>query len=195
MNIFHEPHASCRIETATNVLFVDPQAEHVAKPPKGMTAVLIHTRENDSVGGDDVRLANAPGEYGIGELNIRGIANPASDEDGTMAVDVIYGVDTANLTVCLIGSISSMPSDGTASDISGSQVVFVDTDLNRLDINELGRFIRSIEPRLVVARGAATQKLSQELAAGDVQTSHKVSVNPRSFSEGKIVFHTLEPKP
>jgi L-ascorbate metabolism protein UlaG (beta-lactamase superfamily) len=130
-------------------------------------AVEIATEARFASNGQDAKLLiEGPGEYGIGDFDIRGIpAQRHLDSEADEKVSTIYRIEIGDVRIALIGNIYEKLSDDDLEEIGVIDIVILPVGGNGYTLDGTGAagIVRKIDPKLVIPVHYADKALAYEV--------------------------------
>ncbi len=150
------------------VLYARPEMSAFAQPPASIGSAAILSRA---------------GEYGVGELGIRGISIGSAPGAGGRTTATSYRIDAEDIAVYVLGLPSGGIDTRTAQLIGHVDIILIDATRLSIQPKELSSIISSLDPSLVVANGldADTGEPSANLQAflGEI-SGGKTEITPQT---------------
>ncbi len=130
-------------------------------------AVELATEARFAVNSDDARLViEGPGEYGIADFDIRGVAAQRHlDSDADAKASTMYSIETNGIRTALIGNIYEKLSEDQLEELGIIDVLILPVGGNGYTLDPAGAaaIVRSIEPKAVVPVHYADPALKYEV--------------------------------
>lgn len=130
-------------------------------------AVEMATEARLATNSQDAKLLiEGPGEYGIGDFDIRGIAAQRHlDSEADEKVSTIYRVEIGDVRIALIGNIYEKISDDDLEEIGVIDIVILPVGGNgyTLDATGAAGIVRKIDPKLVIPVHYSDSALAYEV--------------------------------
>lgn len=130
-------------------------------------AVEVATEARFASSGQDAKLLiEGPGEYGIGDFDIRGIpAQRHLDSEVDEKQSTIYRIEIGDVRIALIGNIYEKLSDDDLEEIGVIDIVILPVGGNgyTLDATGAAGIVRKIDPKLVIPVHYADKALTYEV--------------------------------
>jgi hypothetical protein len=141
------------ITTKKGTIVADPKLSLVGlKDASVKGAIELATEERFMLNADDAKLViEGPGEYGISNFDIRGIAAQRHlDADGLKST--IYRIEAGDLRVALVGNIYEKVSEDQLEEIGVVDLLIIPVGGNgyTLDATGAAALTRQIDPKAVV---------------------------------------------
>jgi L-ascorbate metabolism protein UlaG (beta-lactamase superfamily) len=137
-------------------------------------AVEIATEARFATNGQDAKiLIEGPGEYGIGDFDIRGIAAQRHlDSEAQPKISTIYRIEVGDVRIGLIGNIYEKLSEDQLEELGVIDIVIVPVGGNgyTLDATGAANLVGKIDPKLVIPIHYADNALSYEVAQDSLDT-------------------------
>jgi len=142
------------ITTKKTTLVFDPKASSVGlKDVIVKDSVELLTDQKNSVINDDAKLViSVPGEYGVGDVDVVGIAaNGRSDSDKTKS-SVIYKLIIGEHRVVVFGNIDEKLNDIQLEKIGTVDILIIPVGNHGYTLDSIGasKIIKNIEPKIVI---------------------------------------------
>jgi len=136
-------------------------------------AIELATEARFLIGSEDAKLIiEGPGEYGVADFDIRGIAAQRHlDAASDPKISTIYRIETGDITAAVIGNIYEKLSEDQLEEIGIVDVLVIPVGGSgyTLDATGAATIVRQIEPKLVVPVHYADPAISYEVAQSDVE--------------------------
>ena len=130
-------------------------------------AVEVATEARFATNSQDAKLLiEGPGEYGIGDFDIRGIpAQRHLDSEADEKISTIYRIETGDVRIALIGNIYEKLSDDDLEEIGVIDIVILPVGGNGYTLDGTGAagIVRKIDPKLVIPVHYADPALAYEV--------------------------------
>ena len=166
--------ANCVIITTKKTrLIVDPKLSLVGlKDVSTKDAVELTTEERFSTNNQDASLMiEGPGEYGVGELHIKGIACQRHLDSETQGMlSTIYRIELGELRVGVIGNIYEKLSDEQLEELGLIDILVIPVGGNgyTLDATGAAGLVRLIDPKIVIPVHYADHAIKYEVPQGEL---------------------------
>lgn len=182
----------------------DPFDDSIGYPAPKIKADIV-TVSHDAPGHNFVAAAKGarqilgPGEYEIGGVFITGIATARSDakkkeENGQGHTNTLYLLDFDGLTVCHLGDIDHVPTQGQIEDLGTVNIALVPVGAGGgLNAAQAAEVISLIEPSIVVPMHFKTpdtslkleplSKFLKEMGLGNLKPEDTLKVTKSSLPE------------
>lgn len=135
-------------------------------------AVELATEERFALNSPDAKLAiEGPGEYGIADFDIRGIAAQRHlDTESDPKVSTIYRIDTSEIRSAVIGNIYEKLSEAQLEEIGVVDVLVIPVGGSgyTLDATGAATIIRQIGPKVVIPVHYADPAISYEVPQSEL---------------------------
>jgi L-ascorbate metabolism protein UlaG (beta-lactamase superfamily) len=143
------------LSTKKSRVIVDPKLSLVGLKDMGTKdAVVLATEDRFLVSGDDAKLViEGPGEYGVDDLDIRGIAARRHiDTENEGMLSTIYRVSVGDLRVAVIGNIHNELSESQLEEIGVVDILIVPVGGGgyTLDATSATNLARSIDANVII---------------------------------------------
>ena len=157
---------------------VDPKLSVVGlKDLNVKDAVELATEARLAINSDDAKLViEGPGEYGIADFDIRGIAAQRHlDTEKDPKISTIYRIENGDIRAAVLGNIYEKLSEDQLEDIGVVDVLVIPVGGGgyTLDATGAATIIRQIEPKVVVPIHYADDALKYEVPQSDFETFAK----------------------
>ena len=156
------------IATKKATIVLDPKALVIGlKDIAIKDSIEIATEARFAADGQDAKLLlEGPGEYGVADFDIKGIAvqrhldNEADEKIGTM-----YRIEIGEVRIAAIGNIYEKLSDEQLEELGVIDIVIVPVGGNGYTLDATGatQVIRKINPKVVIPVHYADQQLNYEV--------------------------------
>jgi len=160
--------ANCvSISTKKGTIVTDPKLSLVGlKDANVKDAIELSTEARFALNADTARLnIEGPGEYGIADFDIHGIAAQRHlDADGKAST--IYRIEAGEIRVALVGNIYEKLSEAQLEEIGLIDVLIIPVGGNgyTLDATGAATLTRQIDPKIVVPVHYADPAINYEVA-------------------------------
>lgn len=143
------------ISTKKSTLITDPKLSLVGlKDISTKDAVELATEARFATNNENARLIiEGPGEYGVGEFDIKGIAAQRHlDSESDPFISTIYRVEVNETRIAIIGNIYEKLSEVQLEDIGLVDILILPVGGNgyTLDATGAANLTRSIDPKVVI---------------------------------------------
>jgi L-ascorbate metabolism protein UlaG (beta-lactamase superfamily) len=142
------------ITTKKATIVVDPKLSVVGlKDLLIKDAVEIATEARFAINGTDAKLLiEGPGEYGVGDFDIKGIPAQRHLDTEITKVGTIYRIEIGEVRIALIGNVYEKLTDDELEEIGVIDIVILPVGGNGYTLDATGAvgIIRKIDPRLVI---------------------------------------------
>ena len=158
---------SVAISTKKGTIVTDPKLSLVGlKDANVKDAIELSTEARFALNADTARLnIEGPGEYGIADFDIHGIAAQRHlDADGKAST--IYRIEAGEIRVALVGNIYEKLSEAQLEEIGLIDVLIIPAGGNgyTLDATGAATLTRQIDPKIVVPVHYADPAINYEVA-------------------------------
>jgi len=166
--------ANCVIITTKKTrLIVDPKLSLVGlKDVSTKDAVELTTEERFSTNNQDASLMiEGPGEYGVGELHIKGIACQRHlDSEAQGMLSTIYRIELGELRVGVIGNVYEKLSDEQLEELGLIDILVIPVGGNgyTLDATGAAGLVRLIDPKIVIPVHYADHTIKYEVPQSEL---------------------------
>jgi len=135
-------------------------------------AVEIATEPRFATNGTDAKLLiEGPGEYGVADFDIRGIAAQRHlDTESQPLLDTVYRIEIGDVRIGLLGNIYEKLSDDQLEELGPLDILIVPVGGNgyTLDATGAANLVRKIIPKVVVPIHYSDKDLKYEVAQNDL---------------------------
>ena len=143
------------LSTKKASIVADPKSSLVGlKDQSVKDAIELATEARFAIPSDDVRLAiEGPGEYGIADFDIRGVAAQRHlDAETEPKASTMYRIDTGDFRVALIGNIYEKLNEDQLEELGVVDIVIIPVGGGgyTLDAEGAAAVVRSIDPKVVI---------------------------------------------
>jgi len=164
------------ISTKKGTIVTDPKLSLVGlKDASVKDAIELSTEARFALNAENARLMiEGPGEYGIADFDIRGIAAQRHlDADGKAST--IYRIEAGEIRVALIGNIYEKLSEVQLEELGVIDVLIIPVGGNgyTLDATGAATLTRLIDPKIVVPIHYADSAIKYEVVQDDFETFAK----------------------
>ena len=166
------------ISTKKSTLVVDPKLSLVGlKDVSTKDAVELATEARFALNGENARLnIEGPGEYGVGEFDIKGIAAQRHlDSEAEPLASTIYRVEVNDVRIAIIGNIYEKLSETQLEEIGLIDILIIPVGGNgyTLDATGAASLTRSIDPKVVIPVHFAESDIKYEVPQDTLETFTK----------------------
>jgi len=156
------------ISTKKSTMVTDPKLSLVGLKDLSIKDVIeLATEARFSLDNDTVRLKiEGPGEYGVGEFDIKGIAAQCHlDSESDPLLSTMYRVEVSDIRVAIIGNIYEKLSDIQLEELGLIDVLIIPVGGNgyTLDATGAANLTRKIDPKVVIPVHFAEADLKYEV--------------------------------
>lgn len=156
-------------------IVVDPKLSLVGlKDLNVKDAVELATEARFAINSDDAKLViEGPGEYGIADFDIKGIAAQRHlDTEADPKVSTIYRIETGDIRAAVIGNVYEKLSETQLEAIGIVDVLIIPVGGSgyTLDATGAATIIRQIEPKIVVPVHYDDPAIKYEVSQSDLET-------------------------
>jgi len=164
------------ISTKKGTIVSDPKLSLVGlKDANLKDAIELATEARFAINAENARLViEGPGEYGIADFDIRGVAAQRHlDADGKAST--IYRIEAGEIRVALVGNIYEKLSEAQLEELGLIDVLIIPVGGNgyTLDATGAATLTRLIDPKVVVPIHYADPAIKYEVAQDDFETFAK----------------------
>lgn len=143
------------LSTKKASIIVDPKTSLVGlKDLNVKDAIELATEARFAINSETAKLLiEGPGEYGVGDFDIRGIAAQRHlDAETEPKISTIYRIDTGEIRVAVIGNIYEKLSEDQLEEIGVVDVVIIPVGGGgyTLDPEGASSLVRAIDPKAVI---------------------------------------------
>lgn len=166
------------ISTKKGTIVADPKLSLVGlKDANLKDAIEVATEARFAINAENARLViEGPGEYGIADFDIRGIAAQRHlDSELDPKASTIYRIEAGEIRVALVGNIYEKLSEDQLEEIGLIDILIIPVGGNgyTLDATGAATLTRLIDPKIVVPIHYADSALKYEVPQGDFETFAK----------------------
>lgn len=182
------------ISTKKATIVADPKASLVGlKDVAVKDAVEVATEARFALNSDGAKLViEGPGEYGVGDFDIRGIAAQRHlDSESDPRISTIYRIEIGDVRIALLGNIYEKLTDDELEEIGVIDIVILPVGGNgyTLDATGAANIVRKVDPKLVIPVHYADKALAYEVPQDTLETfvkelSAPVEVTAKYKSKG-----------
>lgn len=163
------------ISTKKSTLVVDPKLSLVGlKDVSTKDAVELATEARFALNSENARLnIESPGEYGVGEFDIKGIAAQRHlDSESDPFISTIYRVEVNDTRIAIIGNIYEKLSEVQLEEIGLVDILIIPVGGNgyTLDATGAANLTRSIDPKVVIPIHYAESGINYEVPQDTLET-------------------------
>ena len=163
------------ISTKKSTLVVDPKLSVAGlKDLSTKDAVELATEARFALNSDAARLnIEGPGEYGVGEFDIKGIAAQRHlDSASDPLISTIYRVELGDVRIAIVGNIYEKLSEAQLEDIGLVDILILPVGGNgyTLDATGAASLTRSIDPKVVIPVHYAESGINYEVPQDTLET-------------------------
>lgn len=137
-------------------------------------AIELATEARFALNGEDAKLViEGPGEYGIADFDISGVAAQRHlDAETDPKISTMYRIETGDIRTALIGNIYEKISEDQLEALGVIDVLIIPVGGGgyTLDATGAATLVRQISPKVVVPVHYADGTLKYEVPQGDVDT-------------------------
>jgi len=157
------------LSTKKSTLVVDPKLSLVGlKDASTKEAVELATEARFALNGETAKLnIEGPGEYGVGEFDIKGVpAQRHLDSETEPLASTIYRVEVNDVRIAFIGNIYEKLSEQQLEEIGLIDVLVIPVGGNgyTLDATGAANVTRKIDPKVVIPIHYADPAIKYEVA-------------------------------
>lgn len=163
------------ISTKKATIVADPKASLVGlKDVAIKDAVELATEARFALNSDGAKLViEGPGEYGVGDFDIRGIAAQRHlDSESDPRISTIYRIEIGEVRIALFGNIYEKLTDDELEEIGVIDIVILPVGGNgyTLDATGAANIVRKVDPKLVIPVHYADKALAYEVPQDTLET-------------------------
>lgn len=163
------------ISTKKSTLITDPKLSLVGlKDISTKDAVELATEARFATNNENARLnIEGPGEYGVGEFDIKGIAAQRHlDSESDPFISTIYRVEVNETRIAILGNIYEKLSEVQLEDIGLVDILILPVGGNgyTLDATGAANLTRSIDPKVVIPVHFAETGITYEVPQETLET-------------------------
>lgn len=163
------------ISTKKATIVADPKASLVGlKDVAVKDAVELATEARFALNSEAAKLViEGPGEYGVGDFDIRGIAAQRHlDSESDPRISTIYRIEIGDVRIALIGNIYEKLTDDELEEIGVIDIVILPVGGKGYTLDAAGaaNIVRKIDPKLVIPVHYADKALTYEVAQDTLET-------------------------
>lgn len=152
-------------------------------------AIELATEERFAINSDDAKLViEGPGEYGIADFDIRGVAAQRHlDAETDPKRSTMYRIEAGDIRVALIGNIYEKLKEDQLEDLGVVDIVIIPVGGNgyTLDAEGAAALVRSIDPKVAIPIHYDDGALKYEVPQADVEEFTKALGVPVEDVTGK----------
>ena len=166
------------ISTKKSTLVIDPKLSLVGlKDLSTKDAVELATEARFALNSEAARLnIEGPGEYGIGEFDIKAIAAQRHlDAQSDPFISTMYRIEVGDVRIAVVGNIYEKLSEAQLEDIGLIDILILPVGGNgyTLDATGAAALTRSIDPKVVIPVHYAETGINYEVAQDTLETFTK----------------------
>jgi len=158
MIISYLGHSSFKIKTSTTTIITDPFDSSIGlRFPKQEAdiATISHDHSDHSnksgVKNENCFFVNAPGEYEIKEVMIRGFKAYHDNQGGNLlGGNIVYQIQAEGINICHLGDLGHEPSDKLFKELEMTDVLMIPASGKYLSFETAKKIIHKIEPSIVL---------------------------------------------
>ena len=168
--------ANCIVVSSKKVnVVVDPKLSLVGlKDANVKDAVELATEARFAINSEDAKLVvEGPGEYGIGDFDIHGIAAQRHlDTENDPKISTMYRIEAGDIRIAVIGNIYEKLSEDQLEEIGIVDVLVLPIGGNgyTLDATGAATITRQVDPKVVVPIHYADPAVKYEVPQGEFET-------------------------
>ena len=166
---------SVAISTKKGTIVTDPKLSVVGlKDATVKDAIELSTEARFALNSENARLCiEGPGEYGIADFDIRGIAAQRHlDSESDPKASTMYRIEAGEIRVALLGNIYEKLTEDQLEEIGIIDVLIIPVGGNgyTLDATGAANLTRQIDPKVVIPVHYEDAGIKYEVAQGDLET-------------------------
>ena len=187
------------ISTKKSTLVTDPKLSLVGlKDVSTKDVVELATEARFALNSDTARLnIEGPGEYGVGEFDIKGIAAQRHlDSESEPFASTIYRIELNDIRIAILGNIYEKLSETQLEEIGLVDILIIPVGGNgyTLDATGAANLTRSIDPKVVIPIHYADSGVKYEVPQDTLETFTKELGGPvEELPKYKLKVSTLLP--
>ena len=163
------------IATKKSTIVVDPKLSLVGlKDVSTKDVVELATEARFALNSENARLnIEGPGEYGVGEFDIKGIAAQRHlDSESDPFISTIYRVEVNDTRIAILGNIYEKLSETQLEEIGLVDILIIPVGGNgyTLDATGAANLTRSIDPKVVIPVHYAEDGIKYEVTQDVLET-------------------------
>ena len=163
------------LSTKKATIVVDPKLSVVGlKDIHSKNAIELATEARFALNADDAQLCiEGPGEYGIADVDIRGVAAQRHlDSEADPKRSTMYRIEVGDIRLALLGNIYEKLNEDQLESLGVVDVLIIPVGGNgyTLDADGAASLVRQIEPKVVIPVHYHDDALSYEVSQADVET-------------------------
>jgi len=158
MKIEYLGHSSFKVTHKGGVVVTDPFDPYVGLPVKKTEANLVlssHDHKDhrylESVTGEPF-VINAPGEYEVGGVKVRGFSSFHDDKSGNeRGKNTVYLFEIEGVSLCHLGDLGHLLNEQTVEEMGDLGVLFVPVGgVFTIDASTASKVVAQLEPRYII---------------------------------------------
>lgn len=166
------------ISTKKSTLVVDPKLSLVGlKDVSTKDVVELATEARFALHSESARLnIEGPGEYGVGEFDIKGIAAQRHlDSESEPLISTMYRVELNEIRIAVIGNIYEKLTESQFEELGLIDILIIPVGGNgyTLDATGAAKITRSIDPKVVIPVHFADSGIRYEVPQDTLETFTK----------------------
>lgn len=187
------------ITTKKTTLVFDPKLSvNGLKDVKLDGAVELTTEDRFAIDNPGAKLQiSSPGEYGVGDCDIKGIAATRNvDPEDIPKASIIYTVGVADSKIAILGNINEKLGDEQLEEIGVVDILIIPIGGNGLTMDSHGaaKLTKKIDPKVVIPIHFADSKLKYEVPQdGPDMFEKELGVSKESESKYKVKSSAVYP--
>ncbi len=163
------------VSTKKATIVVDPKLSVVGlKDANVKDAIELATEARFAINSDDAKLViEGPGEYGIADFDIRGVAAQRHlDTESDPKISTIYRIEAGDIRLAVVGNIYEKLTENQLEEIGVVDVLVVPVGGSgyTLDATGAAAVTRQIDPKIVVPVHYADDGIKYEVPQSDAAT-------------------------
>lgn len=187
------------ISTKKGTIVSDPKLSLVGlKDANTKEAIELCTEARFDTANENARLnIEGPGEYGIADFDIHGIAAQRHlDSEADPKASTMYRIEAGDFRVALLGNIYEKLSEEQLEEIGVTDILIIPVGGNgyTLDATGAANLTRQIDPKIIIPIHYEDSALKYEVPQGDFETFAKELGGPVEET-AKLKLKTLSALP
>jgi L-ascorbate metabolism protein UlaG (beta-lactamase superfamily) len=181
------------LSTKKGTIIADPKLSVVGlKDSAVKEAIELATEERFAINSEDAKLViEGPGEYGVADFDIRGVAAQRHlDAETDPKKATMYRIETGDFSTALIGNIYEKLSEAQLEALGVVDIVIIPVGGNgyTLDPEGAAALVRAIDPKVVVPVHYNDAALKYEVPQAELEEFTKVLGAPVEEAGNKLKF-------
>ena len=163
------------ISTKKETLVIDPKLSVAGLKDLNVKGVVeLATEARFAVNSSDAKLViEGPGEYGVADFDIRGIAAQRHlDTEADPKISTVYRIVTGEIRTAVVGNIADTLDDDQLEEIGMVDVLIIPVGGGgyTLDATSAASLARQIDPKIVIPVHYSDNEIKYEVPQLDVET-------------------------